>query len=191
MKWAKMYIIIGFLSIPTILFGREKASFLTICGNPGNDSIKHTIDVLKQTLKTESCKETASALEQMTEIWISDAQIESLVPFAALDGLIKLELPYNQIKDISPLIGMKKLQVLDLSGNQISNIESLRKLQFLSELGLTGNKIININALSSHTDLIFLELSGNPIELNRSQENCSKEALSEVVVEFCSGIAHE
>ena len=191
MKRFKILALACFFYLPSFLFAQEQVSFLSICNSPANDSIKHTIDVLKQSLKTQSCSETASALEDTTEIWISEAQIESLVPFATLPNLIKLELPYNQISDITPLGSLKKLQVLDLSGNQISNIEPLKLLQFLSELDLTENKIESIKALSSHTDLIYLELSENPIDFNRSNSNCDKNALSEVVIEFCSALEDE
>ncbi|MFK7824326.1 MAG: leucine-rich repeat domain-containing protein [Oligoflexales bacterium] len=187
----KTIIMISVLWLPTSLFGQEKVSFLTICENPGSDSIKHTIDVLKQTLKTESCSETALALEQTTEIWISEAQIESLVPFATLENLTKLELPYNQIVDISPLSSLKKLQILDLSGNQIKNIKPLKDLVILSELDLTENKIEDISVLGTHTDLIFLELSENPAAINQSAKNCPKNALSDVVGEFCSALDDE
>ncbi|NRA47380.1 MAG: hypothetical protein HRU09_20720, partial [Oligoflexales bacterium] len=73
----------------------------------------------------------------------------------------------------------------------IRHINPLSSLQFLSELDLTQNLIEDINALGSHTDLIYLELSENPIELSRSNENCRKNALSDVVIEFCSALLDE
>ena len=73
MSTIKTIVMISFLLLPTSLLGKEKVSFLTICNNPSSDSIKHTIDVLKQTLKTETCDEAASVLEQTTELWMSEA----------------------------------------------------------------------------------------------------------------------
>lgn len=102
-------------------------------------------------------------LTQLTELWLYNNQIQDITPLANLTQLTRLSLWGNQIQDIAPLANLIQLTRLDLRYNQIQDIAPLTNLTQLTYLWLSDNQIQDITSLANLKNLKTLTLEHNPI----------------------------
>ena len=79
-------------------------------------------------------KLTQTDLENVTELWLSDAKITNISPLAECTQLHRLTLTHNQISDVSALAGLTQLRRLEIYDNQISDISALARMTKLLRL---------------------------------------------------------
>ena len=103
------------------------------------------------------------AIQNLTELYLSDNQIQDISVLANLTNLTSLGLRDNKIQDISALANLTNLTSLDLWDNKIQDISALANLTNLTSLDLWDNKIQDISVLASLIKLECLNLSAKPI----------------------------
>ncbi|RMZ96557.1 phosphatase 1 regulatory subunit 7-like [Brachionus plicatilis] len=126
------------------------------------DRNSNTESVLKDLMKQDCL--------YMTEIDLSQLNIESIVNVEKFKFLKILDLSCNKIKKIENL-NFKSLNELRLYANQIEIIENLEQLIELQSLELQSNRIKKIgNSLSKLKKLEFLRLDQNNLNAIKSSE---------------------
>jgi internalin A len=131
-----------------------------------------------------------SALENIEILYLWGNKISSLAPISRFNKLKILYITGNNISDISALDGTTELTELYATDNQISDISILRHQKKLKKLSLINNKINDLTPLRELPDIKVLELQGNPINSKSNfvdGNKCPKDALSEIVRDFCNG----
>ena len=81
------------------------------------------------------------AIQNLTELYLSDNQIQDISVLANLTNLTSLNLGHNQIQDISVLANLTNLTSLDLWDNKIQDISVLASLIKLECLNLSAKPI--------------------------------------------------
>lgn len=114
----------------------------------------------------KTIKMTQTQIDTVTELTITNREIEKISGIEKFNKLEKLNLLYNKINDVEPLKNLTNLKILYLWSNQISNIEPLKDLINLNELDLGKNQIRNIDAIKQLTNLRGLCLGGNKLKGN-------------------------
>lgn len=117
----------------------------------------------------------------LTELWMTHAEIESIIGIECLVNLVSVRLDFNLISDLSPLTGLT-LKELFLGDNIIEDLSPLSSLTTLSALTLKYNLFSDVTPLAGLTDLVYLDLEANPISDISSLAGLT--ALSILVVSF-------
>lgn len=102
--------------------------------------------------------------DRLSNLNLSDNQIEDLKPISALTYLERLWLANNRIKDLTHLINSKYIDYLVLTDNQISTIEPLREMtessKYLEVVDLRGNPLDLSPGSPAVETIRFLEAQG-------------------------------
>jgi len=102
-------------------------------------------------------------LASLTDLTLSEIQLNDITPLSELTNLTRLHLYHNQISNIAPLQKLKNLMRLFLFDNQISDISPLKELNDLKNLFLQNNQINDISPFKELTSLVYLYLDNNQI----------------------------
>lgn len=97
----------------------------------------------------------------LTQLVLSDGEIEDIGPLSALTKLTSLNLSDNQIADLGPLKPLTKLQSLYLTNNRITDLQALAGLTQLKSLYVGDNQIKDLAPLKKMTQLVDLNLASN------------------------------
>lgn len=99
----------------------------------------------------------------LEDLYIIDANLESLEGIQICKNLRQLIVPSNNITDLSPIMGLERLEVLNVSNNRLDSkdLSDISGLKNLRSLRASGSNIANIEELSSLKELRILELSDN------------------------------
>ncbi|CAL5989348.1 leucine-rich_repeat protein [Hexamita inflata] len=105
-----------------------------------------------------------STLVNLTNLDLSQNQIEDLRPLQNLVELQKINLSHNHIEDISPLRKLVKTEILNLDTNKIVDINPLKYLKELKELNLQNNLLFTVKPLQILEKLAECYFSQNMIQ---------------------------
>ena len=99
---------------------------------------------------------------------LSNNNISSIAPLVSLHELIDIDLSYNKIKVVPPEINSSKIESLNLSFNQIEDFSNLAKAQSINYLYLAGTPV-------KEDDFVYLKnLKISNLDLsNTNIKNCS------------------
>lgn len=100
----------------------------------------------------------------VTELDLSDCDLDDLSALAACTALQKLDVRDNDISDLTPLMELPELQWLCVSGNKIADLSPLMGMTGLTYLDVSDNAVTKTSALSGLTALTELYLGGNPLQ---------------------------
>ncbi len=122
------------------------------------NKIVEQLDVLDADETAMTIDITLEALNEVTELDLSNAQIQSLDGIENFTNLVNLNLAGNSITDLSKLENLNNLQSLNLLNNSIKDISALNSLTSLKVLKI-GNDVerTSIESLSTIEKLINLE----------------------------------
>ncbi len=84
---------------------------------------------------------TAAEAQGITELWASDAEIDSLAGIEHLTSLTDLWADRNRISDLTPLAGLKKLARLSLAGNAVTDTRPLVGATALDAVSLDDQRV--------------------------------------------------
>ncbi len=124
---------------------------------------QNTVEALLEVSETQNCQEAYDKLLNLTELDLSDRQIETLKPLSVFTQLESLRLNQNKITDLSPITSLVKLKTLYLDNNQIQDLSPVSKFTQLESLRLNQNKIKDLSPSSNLIDLTELYLHENQI----------------------------
>lgn len=128
-----------------------------------NEAVTTTNIASLTTLKLTGVKsvEGLQYATNLTQLVLSNGEIEDIGPLSALTKLTSLNLSENQIADLSPLQSLTKLKSLYLTNNRITDLQALAGLTQLSSLYAGDNQIKELAPLKRMTKLVDLNLASN------------------------------
>ncbi|WP_053002631.1 leucine-rich repeat domain-containing protein [Kordia jejudonensis] len=117
---------------------------------------------------SENELDTISGLSNLTtleRLYLQNNQLTDITSLSELTSLKILFLSNNQLNDISPLSKLTSLEVLDFSDNLLTDttISSLSELVDLEELYLSNTQLTRIDFLVNFTSLRVLDISENKL----------------------------
>lgn len=102
-------------------------------------------------------------LSAMTELDLSEYEVENLEGLEYCKELVYVDLSQNSITDVTAFSGLINVQELYLGNNQIGYIDALSNLLHLKILDISLNDIDDISPLFELTRLEFVNVIGNKI----------------------------
>lgn len=119
------------------------------------------LTIIELTNNQISTIDPLAALVKLEHVYLSSNQIEDVSALAGLKNISYLTLDNNRLSDVSPLVELKGLVELGLSENQISDAAPLAGLTSVNYLRMANNELSDVSPLASLTEIVDLNLAGN------------------------------
>jgi hypothetical protein len=153
--------------------GTPDVTFIRACaavsagGSPKDATLDALIVAAEQIVgpiaTDDRCAVYERALQKLTGLEISAAELSDIRLLSTLTNLEELELRNNHIADLSPLANLTNLKILDFTSNNAKDLAPLRRMTKLRFLWASGNQITDLRPLGILTDLDSVHLENNSI----------------------------
>lgn len=148
-----------------------------------------TVARITTLIGSSSCQSVWDILRKKQILSLQSQGIRSVEALRGLSNVEKIQLADNQISDISVLAGITSIRFLDLRRNKIEDLTALRTLRNLETLYLSGNPVRSIAPLKDLKQLREIQLEDTPLHHGpRTEEQCPREAQSELIRQYCSAL---
>lgn len=140
-------------------------SSLTLASNwcdDSSDSIRHTMQVIQEKLKVDSCVSALEKIPTLNSLDISKSEISNIMPLREAKKMRVLLMNHNLITDLSPIQALS-LRWLDISYNPIFDLESLSGIRTLETLWASFMDVKDITPLRGMDNLKYVSLEHNSI----------------------------
>ncbi|WP_193745035.1 CotH kinase family protein [Geomicrobium sp. JCM 19038] len=107
---------------------------------------------------------TFQDLQGITQLDLSNRQIENLNGIQHFQSLESLSASRNKIEDISYLKDLRRLTDVNLEDNNISNIVVFTNLSQITNLNIRENYVVSLDSLKNHPNIRSLNAQENEIE---------------------------
>lgn len=171
--------ILSWLDVPAPTLPAEKLAALKAWWPKLPDKVKEAI---QEAAKIEKAPTDADfgRIAALTDLKVSNAELESLEWVTILDKLDDLDVEGNEIKDIAPVAKLSRLTRLDISQNKVKSLKPVAALKRLVRLAAGENPLDGIEGVESLHELT--ELRVNEAKL-KSLEPCrGMEGLVELTI---------
>ena len=151
--------------------------------NQVNDTYK-TVFAKKIGFEGNPDTEHLHAVINITELDLSNKELESLDNLSKLTNLMHLNLANNNISDLSPLAGLINLESINLENTMVEDLGPLADKNRLKTLNINNTPVGNLGPLAtdSHLEVVLADLS----QVDAQQVQALKTALPNVFVVYQS-----